>query len=155
MIVLNKACISVDTLYNFNLDPGDTCFSSHGYYIIEDTLTKYFAGKNRKGQTVNFESDTIYTGVGSKKGGLLVNQYYFATGAFQSLICYYENDSLLYHNPDYESCYIDNTTSVNKLWSDHEIKVYPNPAGRLVSLRFEKALSQPVDFVLYDASAEK
>ena len=93
-IVLNKSGIYVDTLYNFNLGPGDTCFSPNGFYIIEDTITTFFAGKNRKAQVLDFRSDTIYTGIGSKQGGLLVNQYYFTTGAFQSLICFYENNSL-------------------------------------------------------------
>lgn len=151
-IVFLQGGYFVDTLYNFNLSPGDTCFFSGGcLYIIEDTLTNYFAGKNRKGQIEDFESDTIYAGIGSKRGGLLGSGYYCLTGAIYTLICYYENDSLLYHNPDFESCYLDNISSVHNLLSDNILTVYPNPAGHSVFLRFEKVLSQPVDFILYDA----
>ncbi len=156
-IVFLGGGIYEDTLYNFNLGPGDICFfdDNEEYYIIEDTITKYFAGKNRKAQVVNFRSDTIYAGIGSKKGGLLGTMYYSFTGELYTLVCYYENDSLLYHDPDYETCYIDNITSAGEVRSEQEMKVYPNPAGHSVFLRFAGELSQPFDFILYDASGRK
>ena len=93
-------------------------------------------------------------GIGSLRG-LLFSSGDLPTGGEDGyLICFKQNDTILYFNAAYDEC-MPVIQGVQTKGITPAIKVYPNPAGRLVSLRFEKALSQPVDFVLYDASGRK
>lgn len=142
-----------DILYDFHLGPGDTCFNADSeiMYLIEDTLTGYFAGRDRFAQVIKDRGDTLFTGSGSKRGGLLGPEYYQLTGADYTLVCYYENDSLLYHNPDFTRCYIDNTSSTEDLKENDEIKIYPDPVDE--KLFIETKI--PVRLILYDLNGKK
>ena len=123
----------VNILYNFNLNDSDTCFGNIGCeYIIDSVYNDFFAGKIRETQSIYWISDTIYSGIGSKEAGLFGTQ--FLTGGGEELVCYYQNDSLLYHNSNYDSCYIDNTTNNINILQKNVFEIYPNPSTGNVQL---------------------
>ena len=141
---------NVDTMYNFNLSVGDTCFVNTSYwYLIENIFNDFFAGKNRYTQSIYGISDTIYSGIGSKQGGLF--GAIILTGSGKELVCYYENDSLLYLNSDYNSCYIDNTTNNINILRTSVFEIYPNPAKDIVQITINKEqLNKNTSIFIYD-----
>jgi hypothetical protein len=120
------------SIFNFNLSTGDTCFfDSLNFYTIDTTFDSFFAGKIRKTQVTFVSTDTIYSGIGSKLSGF--SSYPLVTGGGKALVCYYENDSVLYKNPDFDYCFIDNTTNI-KIIEKKKFTIYPNPAKNNVQL---------------------
>lgn len=145
-IIFTKGIYDGDTLYNFNLEAGDTCFIEDLlYYIIDSSYTGFFAGKNGYTQVVNMGHDTIYEGIGSKERGLL--HCYFIVGLFRTLVCYYENDSLLYKHPALETCYQNDYTNIDKINDKNNIILYPNPTNGII--RIPEALPQS-SYIIYN-----
>ncbi len=122
----------IDTIYNYNWHIGDTVFSrpNDGCFItLTDTMTTEFAGKNRFVQEIqghHYMQLKYYEGIGSN-AGLLDPYFYCRVGVYRYLVCYYKNDELLYQNPDFSNCYINNLPNSisNQAVSNYEI--YPNP----------------------------
>lgn len=126
----------INTLYNFNLETGDTCHVSFSgeYYTIDTNYIGFFSSKNRYTQIVNMGHDTIYEGIGGKQGGLLGPLYYGLTGVVYSFVCYYKNDLLLYKNPNFESCYKNTYTNIDKINGNNIIVLYPNPSNDKIEI---------------------
>ena len=148
----NQNCI--DTLYNFNLNIGDTIYENVcGWkFNIYDVDTVYIAGKKRRTQHVDFCNIENYEGVGSNEG-LLGPCYFCRTGVVDYLLCYYKNGELLYHNPNFESsCYI-NTLGI----SDNKIsglKVYQNPATNKLIIKIPETYKN-VSLIIYNLLGKK
>ncbi len=53
------------------------------------------------------------------------------TGSLRELLCYFQNDELVYKNPVYSECYYDNLTSVQTVVID-DCYIYPNPFKNIV-----------------------
>lgn len=148
----NQDCI--DTLYNFNLNIGDTIYVNRCgiKFNIYDVDTVYIAGKNRRTQHVEHIDIEYYEGVGSN-AGLLFPYYYCRTGVVDYLLCYYENGELKYHNPNFESsCYI-NTLGI----SDNKIsglKVYQNLATNKLIIKIPETYKD-VSITIYNLLGKK
>ncbi len=104
----NDNFIGIDTiLYDFNLNINDT-ISPDCPLIIDSIDTSYFAGKDRITQYLGYRGIVKHIeGIGSTEG-LCSPIFYCWTGITRTLQCVYENNENIYHNPIYESCYIDN-----------------------------------------------
>ncbi len=66
-------------------------------------------------------------GIGSTEG--LLFSGYMLIGVNYSLLCFFENDELVYHNDEHETCYYGlNTGMDNGIEIFNDIQVWPNPA---------------------------
>ena len=95
---LNAGSSSEFLLYDFNLQVGDTLPGSCS--MVVDKTVEHFAGKNRIKITFDYYSpDTQiwYEGIGSLTQGVFF--YKCIIGSYDWLLCYFENDTLIYHNP--------------------------------------------------------
>ena len=67
------------------------------------------------------------------------------------LLCFYQNEELIYFNENFESCWI---TSVEDLQSAG-IAVFPNPAVDHLNIEFENPSSHPIHFrIIHSNGAE-
>jgi thiamine pyrophosphokinase len=64
------------------------------------------------------------------------------------LVCYYKNDSVLYKNPDFDYCFIDNTTNI-KIIEKNNFTIYPNPAKNNVqfTMNNEQLIGSRIEIV--------
>ena len=95
---LNAGSSSEFLLYDFNLQIGDTLAGSDCLVVVDKTV-EYFAGKNRI--KISFNDYTVdtqiwYEGIGSLTQGVFLHKC--ITGGYEWLLCYFENDTLIYHN---------------------------------------------------------
>jgi hypothetical protein len=96
-------------LYDFSLNTGDsvTILNTLNTYIESLTLhvvsidSIQIDGLYRK--IINTDFSTWIEGIGDLNG--LSHPGDMSTGVLLKLVCYYENDSLKYANPDYDSCF--------------------------------------------------
>jgi len=61
--------------------------------------------------------DVWYEWIGSVNG--FIDPIFKSPGGFSILLCYYQNNTLVYHNPQLPNCYYDNTEEVENI-------VHPN-----------------------------
>lgn len=89
--------------------------------------------KSRYMVGTKFFTDTLIENVGSLQGILLpccplISQ--------KELLCYYENDVLVYKNSNYDRCYYNTlTTNINQVES-RRFKIYPNPSKKEITILF-------------------
>jgi hypothetical protein len=63
-----------------------------------------------------------------------LNAFYIA-GAILKLVCYYENDNLVYHNPEFETCLPDSIpVSISMFGNKKDIEIFPNPASDKITI---------------------
>jgi len=152
-------------LYDFLLNIGDTSRTDNltlgdENLVVKDIDTILIGNTLRKKYSFTFE-DVNYPifvqwieGIGNLRG-LLFSSGDLPTGGENGyLICFKQNDTILYFNDAYDDC-MPVIQGVQTKENAHTIRVFPNPAGHSVSLSFERAISQRVDFFLYDASGRK
>lgn len=76
--------------------------------------------------------DTWIENIGSLSGIIYVTHNLFLDGVFYALLCYYQDDELIYKNPDYSKCYYDDPKellSVETHINTSNVAVYPNPTN--------------------------
>ncbi len=132
---------SVDTLYNFNIQIGDSIGYDFGFGIdyltvismdsllIDEAYHKRFYFE----EPFYPPSELIeiwIEGIGSIHGPLFPKYpQLFSTEIPDSLnlLCYKNEESILWQNTNYETCYVSNVLALEK--PEKEVmKVYPNPA---------------------------
>lgn len=113
---------SIDTLYDFTKKSGEKIVINDCEFTVDSVNTTNFIGKDRF--TINTLDDQYYEGIGSSMG-LLYPMNSCLIGVFRTLICYYEDGELKYHNEDFNSCNYNTTAVFNT--NIQNIKVYPNP----------------------------
>lgn len=77
------------------------------------------------GDTFPDASEFWIEGMGSKSG-ILHWEAFLVGGDSYELLCHSENETLIYQNSAYTSCYYF-WTDLTEIINDHEIKIYPNP----------------------------
>ncbi len=116
-------------LYDFTLKTGDTLKIDGRNFRIEKCDTVIFNGEPRKRMILAIHYsyvDTVIETVGSFSG-LLSPLYYDNTG-FRELLCYTQNNELLYKNPKYSECYYNNlSVSIMPTIEQNHFSVFPNP----------------------------
>lgn len=124
-----------EILYKYNLNVGDSIATINRFigvpkYIIEKIDSVLINNVFRRRYTMTYDNttslkETWIEGIGSSKG--ILSSCLDVTGASFRLLCYSENEVLMYNDPEYPDCYYYTRTSIDKLIStDDTISVYPN-----------------------------
>lgn len=125
-----------ELLYDYDLEEGDffNDTDEHPMMVTSVTTVTDLNGVERKVFEFMFlgleeESEYWIEGVGSNRG-FIYRGVYTPTddGAVFHLLCYHVGDELIYLNPEYNACDID---EINEN-SENGINIYPNPANNVV-----------------------
>lgn len=148
---------NIDTLYNFNLQIGDSVAYNFGFgnnylfvtnidsFIIAGVYNKRFYFSEPTGMTAfTILHEIWFEGIGSIHGPLFpVKPTVFSTEIPDSLFltCYKINDSIIWNNPNYNDCYINIVLSSNDFQEkNRNIFTYPNPVSNKLIIEL------PLDF---------
>lgn len=133
-------------IYDFGVSIGDT-IHIHNVYLNSDTLnfivttidSVLLNDDYRKRislfEFVNNKEEVWVEGLGSYSGILKSGNLALpgaACGNFEAL-CYQENNVLIYQNPEYTSCHIEQIVGVQEV-NMPAFSIYPNPAKKLVTI---------------------
>jgi len=150
-------------MYDFEADIGDTFMilpNDPDLYLVLDSIStidingsaraKYWLTTMVDGTPYSDETESWIEGIGSNKG-IVFSGSSALTGAMHWLTCKWENDELVYLNPDYDSCYIT-SVSVKEI-NVGKFKIFPNPATTELWLQLPEntALAQ-AQIELYSSS---
>ena len=153
-IVLFRDTLSeLNTLYNFNLQVGDSVFYEfdfEGVYIKISTVDSIeINGVAHRRLFFEeppfppFELNEVWIqGIGSIHGPLFpLNPSLFSSELPGSvdLICYKENDQVVWSNPDFNDCYINIVLSVVEI-KGSAFNIYPNPAQNKVFISSDNGI---------------
>jgi hypothetical protein len=124
-------------LYDFGANVGDTIdsisFCLENYLIVDSIDTVMIAGQPRRRLIFDFSASCSYVsewveGIGSNHG--LVNNLdvhgWFVFDYWEFLVCYWEDGTLRWMNPDYNTCYYF-TLGMDELPPSSPARIYPNP----------------------------
>lgn len=125
-------------LYDYDLEVGDFFFDEDIYpmQVTEVSTITDNNGISRKKISFVFigladETEYWIEGVGSNRGFIYCGKYNpTSDGAIFHLLCYHENNNVIYVNPTYNTCDIDEVIE-NKI---DNISIYPNPASQSVNI---------------------
>ncbi len=146
-------------LYNFNLTLNDTFSEYQGVDLIVDSIdtVALLTGEQRKRWKLRCKFDdpetAIYTewieGIGNINGLLAISSMsgcvFDADGS--DIMCMYRNDTLIYDDPAYDSCWLL-PTALEDL-KEESIILVPNPTAESISI---VGLEQEfVTIIIYDA----
>jgi len=169
-----KVFIRADTsqqeylLYDFNPNINDTLmvysifdytyFNAEFGFVsnimkVDSIDTVFIAGKNRKRISISCDNcmeEYWVEGIGNLENGILHNQMGYFNSITQNLLCVYNSDTLLYENPDINSCYEyyecpTNIVEKNKI---KKITIYPNPITETSTLKIDNSNNNTLE--IYD-----
>lgn len=128
-------------LYDYDLEEGDFFHDddAHPMQVTEVSTIIDNNGVSRKMITFNFIDLTDVTefwveGVGSNRGFMHVGQWeadHDSDGEMYHLLCYHVNENVIFINPEYNTCDID---EIEENSADNGISIYPNPANEVVKI---------------------
>ncbi len=142
---------SIDTIYNFNLQIGDSVFYDFGwgsnYLQIENIDSIEISGEYHKRffiEEPNYPpmlmSEVWIKGIGSVHGPLFPKY----PGVFSNevpdslnLTCYKIDNSLIWNNPFYDDCYVSIVLSSHEI-EKGEFKLFPNPVKDKLKVEIPK-----------------
>ncbi|MBQ8959032.1 MAG: T9SS type A sorting domain-containing protein [Bacteroidales bacterium] len=144
-------------LYDFSMQPGDSiCYDeSCCLLLLRKNDTIFDDGSIRKRYDFQYKEhgylwekyETWIEGIGSELG-LLRSGSLSLVGGTYDLLCYYEDEDLVWQNPNFNSCYIS-ADGVEENEKESLIAVYPNPVGELLHIIYLQE-STPTVIKLYD-----
>jgi hypothetical protein len=127
-------------LYDFNVSVGDSIanINSMPMKLYVDTVDSVFIGNKFRKRIVlsnhGWSGEQWIETIGSLSG-ILASGYHFLIGGKYDLLCFYENDTLKYHNPDFSSCYYNNV-GIREIISDESFSLSPNPFSQSSLISF-------------------
>jgi len=96
---------------------------------------------------LNSNNEDYWTeGIGSKFGLLFSNYCYI--GVLYNLICYYEFDTLIYQNPDFENCYYPLIDNVNLNKQSKSFQVKYNTSDRTIAITNSNVKTGSIAFTM-------
>jgi len=131
-------------LYKYNMQLKDTFTIVNTYLPLEVQSIKVFVKdidsiaingtyKRRTMVWNEFNTDTLIEDLGSTQGIMLPCA---PLVLYNTLLCYYENDVLVYKNSNYERCYYNTLpTNIDQVES-RQFKIYPNPSQQEITILF-------------------
>lgn len=146
--------------FNFNVHIGDTLILYSPYYNLNYCDTFYVSqidienigGLNRKKISTNFKlgvtlinAEVWIEGIGTYKG-LPYSGFPPITGPLFNLLCFRNNNQLIYYNTNYNYCYANNI-GIND-FENPKISVYPNPITD--NLFIENILNKDSQLQIFD-----
>jgi hypothetical protein len=152
------------TIYNFGALAGDTIAlrqfagSDSSIYTVDSiNWVIMLDGEQRQIfflHCIWFPCDEIWIeGMGCTKGVFEGGTCGFV-GDNPSLICFTQNDTLLYINPDYNKCYVI-TGIGDPAQPKAEISIYPNPVNEFLTIKMNKTGTLKMKFDLTDISGKE
>ena len=134
-------------LYDYDLEEGDFFLddSDHPMQVTEVTTIIDNNGVSRKKISFSFTGLTDVTefwieGVGSNRGFMHVGMWeasHDSNGEMYHMLCYHVNDNVVYVNPEYNTCDID---EIEENTIDN-VSIYPNPANEVIKILNDNNLS--------------
>ena len=128
-------------LYDYDLEVGDFFHDDddHPMQVTEVTTITDLNGVSRKKITFSFSGLTDVTefwieGVGSNRGFMHVGQWeadHDSEGEMYHLLCYHVDDDVIYVNPEYNDCDLDD---IEENTVENSISIYPNPAKDVIKI---------------------
>ena len=129
-----------EMLYDYDLEEGDFFHDDdeHPMQVTEVSTITDLNGVARKKISFSFlglpdVTEFWIEGVGSSRGFMNVGMYepaHDSDGEMYHLLCYHVDDDVIYINPEYNTCDIDDIVE-NKI---DNISIYPNPASQSVNV---------------------
>jgi hypothetical protein len=165
--VFYRSSYSWDTsehlLYDFSLIAGDTASIYNSFSTVSfmvDSVDTVMIGKLRKRMFVYYQSyfsgydylDIWIEGIGATltsfhQPGI---DYTLIDGPETLLLCFFENDSMLYHDTNFFTCVLDSIwTGIENEKINEGLKIYPHPITEQSVIEFEKVY-QHIDLKIYD-----
>jgi hypothetical protein len=132
-------------LYDFSLQVGDTLYNDFCPMPVLERTEILFAGKNRTRLVVDAPGGSLvfYEGIGSMKQGVFSPKCLI--GSLTYLLCFFENDSLVYHNTDFsDSCTVITSMSPVAPVEDYSV-LYENGI-----LKIKSSSPAPFEVGVYD-----
>jgi hypothetical protein len=163
VVVYMDTTNSVHTLYDFNLQLGDSVLYSFGfgnYYLkiesIDSIMINSEYHKRFHFQEPSFPpfylNEVWIQGIGSIHGPLFpANPKVYETEIPDStyLTCFKTNNSILWNNPNYTKCYINIMLNTEDL-TISGIKIFPNPSSDRLFIEFPDGQKSSHDILIYD-----
>lgn len=128
-------------LYDYDLEVGDyfNDEDEHPMQVTEVSTITDHNGTLRKKidfRFIGLENETEYwiEGVGSNRGFIYMGQYApdpNGDGDIFHLLCYHIGENLIFTNPEYNTCDID---EIEENMTENGISIYPNPANNVVKI---------------------
>ena len=135
-------------LYDYDLEVGDFFHDDddHPMQVTEVTTITDLNGVSRKKITFSFSGLTDVTefwieGVGSNRGFMHVGQWeadHDSEGEMYHLLCYHVDDDVIYVNPEYNDCDLDD---IEENTVENSISIYPNPAKDVIKILTDNNLN--------------
>ena len=125
-------------LYDYELEEGDffNDTDEHPMLVTSVSTITDFNGVERKKlefEFIGLDEETEYwiEGIGSSKGFVNSGNYTpTGDGAIFHLLCYHVDDNLIFLNPEYNTCDIDEIHENTEI----SVNIYPNPANNVVRI---------------------
>lgn len=134
-----SCAFQIDTVflvYDFNLEEGDTFLMMDNQYMIVDSIRYIeWGGSIRKHWFFNqygpypYNCLTWIEGVGNLNN---FNYQFCLNSLAESLLCFYENDNVVYNNPNYPDCYVLTSSEVLMNSSNTNISIMPSDNGGII-----------------------
>ena len=73
-------------------------------------------------------------GIGSSRGFMNVGMYepaHDSDGEMYHMLCYHVEDDVIYVNPEYDECDVDN---IDESTAGNNVSIYPNPAKDVIKI---------------------
>lgn len=157
----------IDTIYNFNLQSGDSIGYDFGAglnylfvtnidsIIIEGNYHKRFFFSEPTGPNAFiFVKEIWIDGIGSIHGPLFpAKPTVFSTEAPDSLLltCFKINDTVIWHHPNYNECYINIVLSENDFKeAGKNIFTFPNPVTNELRIEFPENINEDFHISIFN-----
>jgi len=134
-------------LYDFGANIGETIHVGGEYgidLVVSAIDSVYIYDRYRKRLWVGGVEQWI-DGIGSICG-VMESGTFYQVGGINRLLCYYENDTLKFLNPDFNDCYIS-TGNIDATTKDNfYFEIYPNPPDDILYLKTNLVNNVSVQF---------
>lgn len=158
---------STDTIYNFNLQPGDSVAYDFGFGIdylkveiidsieINGEFYKRFHFEEPNYPPM-FLTEVWIEGIGSVHGPLFPRY----PGIFSNeipdsakLTCYKKDNSIIWNNPYYDNCFISIILSAIEL-NDENFKIFPSPVKEKLRIEIPNNETGNINISIFDLSGK-
>ncbi|MBN1414512.1 MAG: T9SS type A sorting domain-containing protein [Bacteroidales bacterium] len=142
-------------LYDFSVDIGDTVRNvmfalSYQFLVVTSIDTLSFFNDNSLRKRINFDYPFVkwMEGIGNNMGLLFFSGDIPSDGTWNDLICFFHNDTLIYHYSVYDGCFCTITGIDEKRKTDDiEIVFYPNPMEKVSLLRWNTTIFENLEIL--------